>query len=593
MRPPDDMTDSERVLWTAFVEGRACDLRVGNEECDAVEGAGEWGPERRIRADVVTRLALGEAQVPAGRAAQLLIRGARLTGRLTLRHGRAVCPLLFEECAFDDPLDLTRAELPALSLKGSRFPGLDGYALSLHGDLDLSDVVSGAVDLFGAHISGRIWLVGANLSCTDGYALSAPDMDLAGGLYGGAGFVAEGGVNLYGTSVGAGVEFDGAHLTHPHAPALRAHNMSLGGDLSLTDARLTGGMTLFGADIGGQLWLNGATLLNEGGWALSAPNMSVRGGLYACKGFTADGGVNLYGASIGAGVELDGATLSSNHGPSLRAPHATVTGDLRCGEGFSVKGGGITLAGARIAGRLSFCGADLGGGGDGPVTLDCTGAGLGELALTQLRSTPGTVLLTGATTRTIHDDAQFRPAHLDLNRTQYEMLLPHLPAQQRLAWLAHGAGGHYQPWRYEQLAAYYRRLGHDEDARTVLLAKQRRRRRTLRVPSRLWGHLQDLLVGYGYRPARAFGWLTLGITLTACYFSLFPPTPANGTKGPHPDFSPFIYAVDVLLPVLDLGQQQAFLAHGPGQWLVWASVTGGWILATAVIAGMTRALSRA
>ncbi|UZJ32824.1 hypothetical protein [Streptomyces endophytica] len=589
------MNDSERVLWTAFIEGRACDLRVGNEEFDAVESAGEWGPERRIRADVVTRLALGEAQVPAGRAPQLLIRGARITGKLTLRHGRAVCPLLLEECAFDDPLDLTRTELPALSLRGSRLPGLDGYALSLKGDLNLRDVVSGAVDLFGAQISGRIWLVGARLSCADGYALSAPDMDLAGGLYGGARFVAEGGVNLYGTSVGAGAEFDGAYLTNPRAPALRAHNISLGGDLSLIDVQLIGGISLFGADIGGQLWLNGATLLNDEGWALSAPNMSVRGGLYARSGFTADGGVNLYGVSIGAGVELDGATLSNNRGPSLRAPHATVTGDLSCGDGFGVNGGGITLAGARIAGRLSFWGAELGGGGrgDDPVTLDCAEASLGELSLKQLCSVPETVLLTGATIRTIHDDAQFLPAHLDLNRTQYDMLLPHLPAQERLAWLTHGADGHYQPWRYEQLAAYYRRLGHDEDARTVLLAKQRHRRRTLRWPSRLWGYLQDLLVGYGYRPARAFGWLTLGVTLTACYFALFPPTPANGTKGPHPDFSPFIYAVDVLLPVLDLGQQQAFLAHGPGQWLVWASVTGGWILATAVIAGMTRALSRA
>jgi hypothetical protein len=63
---------------------------------------------------------------------------------------------------------------------------------------------------------------------------------------------------------------------------------------------------------------------------------------------------------------------------------------------------------------------------------------------------------------------------LELNGLTYGALT-YLPARQRLAWLNRSAD--YSPQPYEELASYYRRLGHDEQARRVLLAKQRQRRR--------------------------------------------------------------------------------------------------------------------
>jgi len=48
--------------------------------------------------------------------------------------------------------------------------------------------------------------------------------------------------------------------------------------------------------------------------------------------------------------------------------------------------------------------------------------------------------------------------------------VPHLPAPARLDWLSRGQGD-YEPQPFEQLAAQYRRVGHDEDARRVLLHK--------------------------------------------------------------------------------------------------------------------------
>jgi hypothetical protein len=51
--------------------------------------------------------------------------------------------------------------------------------------------------------------------------------------------------------------------------------------------------------------------------------------------------------------------------------------------------------------------------------------------------------------------------------------------------------------------------GRDDDARTVLLAGERRRRGGLSGLGRAWCWLQDLTVGYGYRSLRAAGWLLL------------------------------------------------------------------------------------
>lgn len=54
-----------------------------------------------------------------------------------------------------------------------------------------------------------------------------------------------------------------------------------------------------------------------------------------------------------------------------------------------------------------------------------------------------------------------------------------------------------------------------------LLAKQRCRRATLGLPGRLVGYLLDGVVGYGYRPGRAFAWL-VALMVAGSFFYLQP-----------------------------------------------------------------------
>lgn len=123
-----------------------------------------------------------------------------------------------------------------------------------------------------------------------------------------------------------------------------------------------------------------------------------------------------------------------------------------------------------------------------------------------------------------------------------------------------------------------------------MLAKERHRHASLALPLKLWGLLQDITTGYGYRPARAALWLTALITAGTITFALHHPPPAQTST--HVEFNPFFYTLDLLLPVFSYGQQSQFAPTGAYQWFSYALITAGWILATTIITGISRALYR-
>lgn len=271
-------------------------------------------------------------------------------------------------------------------------------------------------------------------------------------------------------------------------------------------------------------------------------------------------GLDLYDTAICSTLDLPGATLDSPDGLALRARGLSVAFDAQLSDELTVTGG------------LDFSGAALGG------ALDLSGAHLVAAA----------VMMTNSTVGTLRGHPAEAPASWDLTGFAYAALDPYRPATVALRWIG-STKRSYHPQPYEQLAKYYRSLGHDDQARSVQLVKQRRRRRGLRLPARVWGHVQDVALGYGYRPGRALLWLVAMVTAMATYFAVHPPHAASASA---PRFQPVIYAVDILIPVLNLGLKNAYVPTGAGQWIAWAGVLAGWILATTVIAAITRARSR-
>ncbi len=160
---------------------------------------------------------------------------------------------------------------------------------------------------------------------------------------------------------------------------------------------------------------------------------------------------------------------------------------------------------------------------------------------------------------------------------------------ERLDWIGREPAG-YLPQPYEQLATWFRRIGHDDDARRVLLAKQRHRRATLGPAGRVWGWVLDWTVGYGYRPWGAGLWLLFLLGVGTAIFSHSNPVPTSGAS--HLHFNAFLYTIDLLIPIDLFGQRTAWEPQGWEQWLAYGLVAAGWILVTTLIAGITRVLRR-
>ena len=101
-------------------------------------------------------------------------------------------------------------------------------------------------------------------------------------------------------------------------------------------------------------------------------------------------------------------------------------------------------------------------------------------------------------------------------------------------------------------------------------------------------------MGYGYRTWLAAFWLVGFLILGTWLFgSVYRGelTPAN-KPDVQPAFQPFLYTLDLLLPVVSLHVRDAWIAHGAAQ--VWSVVfiIMGWILATAVVLSLTGFLKR-
>jgi hypothetical protein len=125
-------------------------------------------------------------------------------------------------------------------------------------------------------------------------------------------------------------------------------------------------------------------------------------------------------------------------------------------------------------------------------------------------------------------------------------------------------------------------------ARTVGVAKQRNRRHMLNPLN--W--LQYLSVGYGYRTWLAGIWLAgLAVLGWWVFTRAYPHHMSPATPKP-PAFHALVYTLDVLLPIVDLGQEKAWTPHGWALYWSWSLIAVGWVLTTAAVAGLTGIFKR-
>jgi hypothetical protein len=338
----------------------------------------------------------------------------------------------------------------------------------------------------------------------------------------------------------------------------------------------------------------------------------------------------LLGAHIGGVLDFGAATLRPVAGLSLHADRLYVEQNMICPAGFRATGE-VRLRGARIDGQLAFFGASLGGrdtdpqqaqgaddpqqaqGADDPqqaqgaesdVALDLEDADVGVLILEFAERPTRPINLRFARLRVLADrsygtDQKWAKCRLD--GCSYDRLVPSTPVsvKQRLTWLPRERS-EYTPQPYNQLAGAYRNTGHELEARRVAIENQRQRRRALPWwhPARVWSLIFGATVAHGYRLWQAGVWLILLVGLGSLLFGeVFCTTtedsckdddlaPAKRVEDVAP-FHPIMYSVDLLIPVISLGQRTGWNAHSTAaQWVAFGFTIVGWLLTASFAAGV-------
>lgn len=399
-------------------------------------------------------------------------------------------------------------------------------------------------------------------------------------------------------------------------PGLEAERLEARGGVYLRGAQVQGEVNIAQSRLGGNLECDGATIRTPSGHAIDAAAIELRNLLL--RGATLRGGITVTGARIAADLDCAGAVIEGAESVAIDATEVE-------------NGGSIVLRKAGITGEVRLVAAVIGGDLDvSGIKLDQLGAMALDLSRAQIKGAfflrseariAGALSLTGASIGTIHDEAACWPAPGDLllNRCRYgAFIAAPVDAASRLDWLSRQAperwGEDFWPQPYEQLASVFREMGHGEDARSVLIMKEKLQRRARRARARnpLWRALLRLndnflavTVRYGRQPLLAFLWLTLfwvtgvavfgvaeaggafkpnsavvlrspewtlcGVTTAEQRLIGAPPQPMSGRAAPgqtqldcyraqgeassYPAFNPWFYSLDTLLPVLDLGQK--------------------------------------
>ncbi|MEU9786757.1 oxidoreductase [Streptomyces phaeochromogenes] len=385
-------------------------------------------------------------------------------------------------------------------------------------------------------------------------------------------------------------------------PGLRAEGLRTEGDLHLPRCEISNGLVLKNAHIGTDLLLNQAKLFRDRrGFTLIADGLVVERDLQA-ECVQSAGQISLADARIGLSCSFRGSQLRNAYSRfALTAPRLLVDRSLYFSPaavhrenmvGLGVRPvifqGEVQLDDARIGDLLDLDKARL---RDSVLSMRRMQAA--ELHFSPGKVSNSRVVLAEATVGTLIDSVSAWPmSGSDLSGFVYKRIAPRgrFPLAERIAWLETATREEYDPQPYEQLARVLRAEGDPQGADTILLARMRRRRQTLGRAAKIWDAVQDITFGYGYRPGRAAVWLAVIWGLGSLWFTLWPPDPMKAGEGPA--WSAPIFTLDLLLPILDLGQETQWHTEGISMWIAVVLAFAGWILATSVAVGAAAVLLR-
>ncbi|MGI5268635.1 hypothetical protein ACQEUU_05750 [Nonomuraea sp. CA-218870] len=278
------LTEAERKVWNAFPTGEM--VSFADTEPQATRTAGvnaprdghTWGPERTVRAEVITKLLLGARQAGVGAVPAVRVRGARITGSLQIFGGTVEHELVLTGCHLEGPVRFTDSRTRTVRLTNCRLPSFGGVGMRVEGHLSLS----------GSHVTGPVWVMRAQF--------------------------------------GSGLWLGGTKVEHAHdeEPAVRCDAVVVDSVTFLGNADITGMVRLAGARLNGGVSLIGTKIRNPGRIALDADGMVVEDTMRCTGDFLALGCLRMRGARVNGLLAIRGVIRSPDTPYALHASHMEV-----------------------------------------------------------------------------------------------------------------------------------------------------------------------------------------------------------------------------------------------------------------------------
>lgn len=362
------LTEAEKKLFESVAKDELANYSVKAEEDNDPAKAGDWGPERVLKADRLSWLCTDR------KASELVThRGIRLKGtlieeKLDLEYGDILFPLIFEKSNFPQGMNLRDAKIRELNLDGTYTGPIDGDGLTVDGCIFLSNgfEASGEVRLIGAKIGGDLDCENSRFINPEADALSGRGLKVEGCVYLRKGFEAKGEICMAGAIIGENFDCTGGHFINKGETTLDADGMIIKGNIFFRNGfKAVGAVRLVGAKIGGNLECNNSEFVNQHGISLNGERLDVKGDVFLCRGnwsenasvdsklskFKSKGEVNLVCAKIGGTLECTGGFFNNPGKYALQGGSLEVGRNVYLHNGFRANGE-IGLVDATIKGNL-------------------------------------------------------------------------------------------------------------------------------------------------------------------------------------------------------------------------------------------------
>lgn len=604
----DLANDAERQIWTSLHPQQAAHIDIGG---GAATSGAAWGQELTIRAKLIRQIVTGNC--PA-LPTLLHIKSGRIRDSVDLEAVELRCPLHLEQFYIDEKVNLKEAWTLGMHLSDCLIPkGIDACQIhTKHNFVLTRSKLDSQFDMTAARIGGKLDLNSTTINNQAGAAIIARDITVEQGAcfdY----VIARGRVELVGSTVG-GLSMTRAQLTHSSdGIALHGARIAVLGSCHLDAGfRAEGNVDLTGSAIRGRLLCSGGNFIKsargrDSEKAIDLSRATVDQNAQFCTGFYAAGMVRLVDMEIIGSLECEGGRFE-NEGDtaifatgvrvgrdvSMTKPVPPVGGDL---TGFEAKGR-VIFNGAKIGGKIDLTGGAFLNNNRRDVTIEFRMLSAGQLVLDRDTNIQGTIDLSRAKIDgRLTNNSSILSHNVLLKGLSYAFLEDDKSPQARRRWLTQEKSA---AQIYNQLASFYALDGEYKEAKRVLVAGRDARRRKKKWPIRATEFfLAKLTVGYGYYPFLVLIWLVVLEVVGGLIFGHlrhdmilshyqfgFTINAAEHSKATFLEFNPWLYTLDLLLPVVDLKQATVWIPIHAAEGFSALFTLSGWALATALVVGL-------